>query len=470
MMFYRLADAKTRHSQDRAPTPRHLGHNMALGDHPAPAAIRSTQLEQLRSLVAELFPGNQFYSRKLNAAAVTFDIASLSDFSARFPFTTKAELAEDQRRQPPFGTNLTYPIDRYIRYHQTSGTGGAPLRWLDTAESWEWMLENWTRVLLAAGARSGDRVFFAFSFGPFIGFWMAFESAARLGCLCVPGGGLSSAARLQAIMDNGITMLCCTPTYGIRLGEVAAEEKIDLRNARVRTLIVAGEPGGSIPAVRARLADLWPGARVFDHHGMTETGPVTYQCPAQPGLLHVIETAYYAEIIDPGSGRPLLDRSTGSAISRVTGELVLTPLGRTGSPLLRYRTGDLVKVASQSDVEFRQPCACGSYELGLEGGILGRADDMVVIRGVNVYPSAVEEIVRSCGGIAEYQVEVSTRQTLPEISLQIEAATDCSDAAGLVHRLERRFETTLALRVPITLVPAGTLPRFDMKAKRWVRQ
>src|SRR5262249_52426555 len=137
--------------------------------------------------------------------------------------------------------------------------------------------------------------------------------------LCVPGGGLSSTARLRAILDNGITVLCCTPTYAIRLAEVAREEKIDLRAARVRTIIVAGEPGGSIPAVRARLTELWPGARIFDHHGMTEVGPVTYECPARAGVLHVIGSAYFAEVIKPASGQP--------AAKGEAGELVLTTLG-----------------------------------------------------------------------------------------------------------------------------------------------
>src|SRR5438105_1509101 len=166
------------------------------------AEIASAQLEQLRSLLAELFPANQFYSRKLNSAGITFDLASLQDFSSRFPFTTKTELAADQSAHPPFGTNLTYPLERYNHYHQTSGTTAAPLRWLDTPESWDWMVENWIEILRAAGATSGDRVFFAFSFGPFIGFWLAYEAAQRIGCLCLPGGGLSSAARLGVMLDN----------------------------------------------------------------------------------------------------------------------------------------------------------------------------------------------------------------------------------------------------------------------------
>lgn len=430
---------------------------MGQATNPGRAAIAEEQLEQLRSLVTELFPANKFYSSKLNAVGITFDIASLEDFSARFPFTTKSELVQDQLTNPPFGTNLTYPLERYTRFHQTSGTTGTPLRWLDTPESWEVMIESWAEIFRAASARAGDRAYFAFSFGPFIGFWLAFESAARLGCLCVPGGGLSSAARLQAIVDNGIDIVCCTPTYALRLAETATDSKVELKPAKVRLLIVAGEPGGSIPTVRARLEQLWPGTRVFDHHGMTEVGPVTYECPRQPGILHVLESAFYAEVIDPATGRTIEPGGTG--------ELVLTTLRRVGSPLLRYRTGDLVKLRNSQG-----PCACGRNEMALEGGILGRTDDMVVVRGVNVYPSAVDEIVRGHDDVIEYQVELSVDRAMPEISLQIEPSPRCRDVAGLVRNLERSFENALSLRVPITTVPSGTLPRFEMKSRRWVRK
>jgi phenylacetate-CoA ligase len=323
------------------------------------------------------------------------------------------------------------------------------------------MIESWTEVWRAVGAHPGDRVYFAFSFGPFIGFWLAFESATRLGCLGLPGGGLSSIARLRAILDNGASLLCCTPTYALRLAEVAAEEGISLRESKVRALIVAGEPGGSIPAVRAQLEKLWPGAQVRDHHGLTETGPVSYECPARPGVLHVIESAYYPEVVVPATGQP--------APPGEPGELVLTTLGRMGSPLLRYRTGDLVRSAV-SNPESGSICACGRAELALEGGILGRTDDMVVVRGVNVYPRAVEQLVRSRAEVAEYLVEITSERGLTELKLQIEPRSDCADPARLARALQNEFEAALALRVAITVVPSGSLPRFEMKARRWVRK
>jgi len=421
---------------------------------PSRAAIASGQLSRLRALLTALLPANPFYTRKLSAAGVSVAIGGLEEFSARVPFTTKAELVEDQRAAPPFGTNLTFPLTEYSRCHQTSGSSGAPIRWLDTPASWGWTLDNWEQIHRASGTTRADRIFFAFSFGPFLGFWTAFESAARMGCLCLPGGGMSSVARLRAILENGATVLCCTPTYALRLAEVAAAEKIDLRQSRVRTLSVAGEPGGSIPSVRGRLEEAWPGARVSDHHGMTEVGPVTFECPAHPGVLHVIESAFVPEVIDPATGRAVEPGETG--------ELILTNLGRTGSPLLRYRTGDLVR--PQAGL-----CDCGRHDLALAGGILGRCDDMLVVRGVNIFPGAVDEVVRACGGVAEYRVKISHARALAELSLEVEPETGVAGAA-LVERLGRALSTAFALRIPVAAVAAGTLPRFEMKAGRWVRE
>ncbi|MCB0316926.1 MAG: phenylacetate--CoA ligase family protein, partial [Calditrichaeota bacterium] len=210
------------------------------------------------------------------------------EFSSALPFTTKQELAADQHRHPPYGSNLTFELSRYTRFHQTSATSGDPIRWLDTSESWSWMLDNWEIIFRNAGVADGARIYFAFSFGPFLGFWTAFEAATRMGCLAIPGGGLSSLARLRMILDNEVAVLCCTPTYAIRLGELAREEALDLSAGRVRAIIVAGEPGGSIPAIYRHIERLWPGARVYDHHGMTEVGPVSYEDPEARGTLRII--------------------------------------------------------------------------------------------------------------------------------------------------------------------------------------
>lgn len=419
------------------------------------AAQRRSQLEGLNTLLHTLVPANIFYQKKLNAAGCVGPVSSLEQYAERFPFTLKQELVDDQAAHPPFGTNLTFPLERYVRFHQTSGTSGNPLRWLDTAESWDGMLRLWEQVFLAFGVEPRDRVFCAFSFGPFIGFWLAFEAARRLGCLSIPGGGLSSSARLRLILDAGVTVLCCTPTYAIRLGEVAARENLDLAQSKIRAILVAGEPGGSVPAIRARIEQRWPGARVLDHHGMTEVGPVSCPCPERHDILHVMESGYFPEIIDPLTGHPVPNGELG--------ELVLTTLIRTGSPVLRYRTGDMVRASREAR------CRCGRLDLALEGGIVSRADSMVVVRGVNVYPGAVDALVQSCGGIAEYQVRVSEVESMTELQLVIEPETSGKDEAALAGKLANAFQTTMSLRVRVSVVPQGSLPRFEMKAQRWVR-
>jgi phenylacetate-CoA ligase len=420
-------------------------------------AIRCAQLDSLNDLLRAIIPANPFYTKKMLEAELPRQLPSLHEYAARFPFTTKHELAKEQIDHPPYGRNLTFPVQRYSRLHQTSGTTAKPLRWLDTPESWSMLTDCWVEVYRAAGVTDGDVCYFAFSFGPFLGFWLAFDAAYRLGCLCLPGGGQSSVARLQTILELKATVLCCTPSYAIHLAEVAVQERIDLSTSHVKIIMVAGEPGGSIPATRAQIERLWPGARVFDHHGMTETGAVTYECPAQPCRLHVIDSAYFAEVIDP---KTLLPIPAGSA-----GELILTTLKRTGSPLLRYRTGDLVRLASHHLAG--EPCRCGTFYTALDGGILGRTDDMVVVRGVNIFPTAIEQIVREFPEIAEYQARVTAKGALAELHLVIEPMREVKDVAALVAALEKKLQTTLNLRIPVT--SGSSLPRAELKARRWVR-
>ena len=323
---------------------------------------------------------------------------------------------------------------------------GEPMAWLDTQEDWNWMLGNWDTVLEGAGVESGARCFFAFSFGPFLGFWTAYDAARKRGCLCIPGGGQGSEQRLRSILEHGVEYLFCTPTYALRLPEVAQQAGIDLGGHALRAIIVAGETGGSVPSFRRRVSEAWgKDLRVYDHYGMTEVGPVAFETPGGKGGLRVILESYFAEVIDPETKAP---SSTGE------GELVLTTLGRTGCPLFRYRTGDLVRTKVGIDVK-------GLPTLDLEGGILGRSDDMVVVRGVNVYPSSVDAIVRGFEGVLEYQVIHQKKGEMSEISLQVEAPESVAQA------LEAALKKAFSLRIPVGRAEPNSLPRFEMKARRW---
>jgi len=232
--------------------------------------IEEHQLARLQLGLRRILPHNRFYEKKLFADRGSIILESLKDVS-RLPFTTKQELVADQELHPLFGSNLTYPLSEYIRLHQTSGTTGQPLKVLDTQESWDWWADCWTSVYQAAGVTRDDIVFLAFGFGPFIGFWSAYEGAKRLGALTVPGGGMDSLQRLHAIEEIGATVLVCTPSYALHLAEVAQEHALDMQSSSVRVTIHAGEPGASIPATRERIESAWS-ARAYDHAGMTEMG------------------------------------------------------------------------------------------------------------------------------------------------------------------------------------------------------
>jgi phenylacetate-CoA ligase len=398
------------------------------------AERRRAQWERLSSGLSELREANPFYRAKLPSRA-----SGLGDL----PFTTKTELSEDQAGRPPFGTNLTYPIERYVRLHQTSGTTGRPLRILDTSESWEWWRGCWQPIYRAAGVTAHDRIFFAFSFGPFVGFWSAFAGAERLGALCLTGGAMTTTERVAAIMATEATVLLCTPTYALRLAEAAREEGIDLSRSALRVSIHAGEPGASIPATRERIENEL-GVEAYDHTGATEVGAHGFSCSARDGV-HINESDFIVEV---------LDVRTGEARDEGEGELVLTNLGRWGMPVIRYRTGDRVTAV-------RGLCSCGRTLVKLAGGIAGRVDDMVTVRGVNVFPSAIEAIVRRFDQVGEYRIALARVREMDELRCTIEAPADVADRiAGAIHR-------ELGIRCAVETVAPGTLPRFEMKAKRF---
>ncbi len=406
------------------------------------------RLDRLNGMIDEVLRTNAFYRRKL-AGCVERPLEALRQIS-EWPFTTKQELVDDQRRHPPFGSGLTYPLDRYVRVHQTSGTTGRPMYWLDTEASWDWWGECWRTVLEAAGARSDDRIFFPFSFGPFVGFWSGWEGARKLGALAISGGGQSTRQRLNSLVEYGATVLVCTPTYALHMAAEARRADLDLaRESAVRITVHAGEPGASIAATRRRIEEAW-GARCFDHAGATEVGAFGFACGVRPGAVHVNEDEFIAEVVDPESGAGLPDGARG--------ELVLTNLGRVGSPVIRYRTGDLV--------EPRRGCACGRDSLVLEGGVLGRVDDMVVVRGVNVFPSALEDIVRRFAEVEEFRVDVVRTEGLAALKVTLEPG-EAATPAGLGARVTEAIRENLHVRPEVVVVAPGTLPRFELKARRF---
>jgi phenylacetate-CoA ligase len=411
--------------------------------------LADLQLRKLQTMLGELWGKNAFYTNKWKAAGVEpRDLRSLADLT-RLPMTVKSELMEDQAAHPPFGTNTTYPLEAYVRFHQTSGTTGAPLRVLDTDESWDWWARCWGHVLSGAGLTASDRIFMAFSFGPFIGFWAAAEGARKVGALMVPGGGRDSPQRLELMRDSGATALCCTPTYALRLAEVAREVNFDLRSIPMRSTVHAGEPGANVPATKKRIEEAW-GAKCYDHAGASEVGAHSFECEAQPGGTHLIETEFIVEVFDKETGKPVGPGERG--------ELAITNLGRWGWPIVRYRTGDVVQMNTA-------PCPCGRTFARFEGGILGRADDMFTVRGVNVFPRAVENLIRRYPEVDEFRVTVRTVREMDEMEIEVELAEGADP--GLVNGLAQAIDSALSFRPTVRLVERGSLPRFELKARRF---
>jgi phenylacetate-CoA ligase len=390
--------------------------------------IRAEQLARLRARLPDVLRGSPFWRERLH------DVSGWDDFE-RLPLTSKADLVADQQAHPPFGTVLTGPVERYVRLHQTSGSSGArPVRWLDDHESWAWWRRTWAEhVYRSAGVTADDRVFLAFSFGPFIGFWSAFSGAEELGALVIAGGAMSTVQRVRTMVDLGATVLCCTPTYALRMAEVAREIGVDLPGSALRVAVHAGEPGASIPATRDAIETAL-GVRCFDHTGMTELGPTGVSCVQRDGV-HLIESEFIFEEVD--------------------GELVATNLGRWGSPLVRYRTGDRAQLS-------REPCSCGSPFVKAVGGLRGRIDDMFTVRGVNLYPSQVEDIVRRHAEVVEFVIEHRRVRQMDEVTLLVE----CADGESTLERLSADLRQALGARIDCRAVPAGTLPRAELKAQR----
>ena len=410
------------------------------------------QFDKLQKLLREISGRNRFYTKKWSdSGIVAADIQSFSDFE-KLPFTHKSELIQAQEEAPPFGTNATFSVDAYTRVHQTSGTTGTPMRVVDTPESWDWWGHCWAHVLKGAGVTSADRIFLPFSFGPFIGFWATVEGAKRVGAMMIPGGGWDSIQRLHMMRELGANVVCCTPTYALRLAEVAREAHFDMRSLSVRALIHAGEPGANVARTKARIEAAW-GAKCFDHAGASEVGAHSFECELQPGGIHLIESEFIGEVLDPQTGKAVQAGEIG--------ELVITNLGRPGFPVIRYRTGDLVRMNLT-------PCACGRTFARFDGGLLGRSDDMVTIRGVNVYPTAIENVIRQFGSVDEFRVTVTTVHEMHHLEVQIEVVSG-NDVEHVRMHVEQAIYQALSLRPTVRVAKPGTLAHFEMKARRFRR-
>ena len=421
--------------------------------------LRALQLHKLRRMCEWAYATTPFHKRKFDAAGFKPDQLRILDDIRRIPFMTREEWMESLMEKPMFGDLLATDPVNAIRYHLTSGTSGrTPIRVLDSTKDWDWIAEMWCYGLWGFGIRPEDIVYFAFGYGSFIGFWGAHYACEKMGALVIPGGAQTTEARIKQIIEMGATTVCSTPTYALHLWQKAREMGIDLaREGKVNKLICSGEPAGSIPAVKQQLEEAW-GAKCGDTAGMTELGTIMiFECSHQPGGTHIIEDHFIEEVLNPSSGEPIGYDELG--------ERVVTSFGRGFIPVLRYRTKDMVMKVPAST------CSCGRTWDLYDGGIRGRWDDMKLIRGTNVYPRAVEAIVREYPAIDEFQIYISRRDDMQdEITIKVEIKPGHeSEWPDLKVKLAKDLaEAHEGLRFSIERMDYGVLPHFELKAKRLV--
>jgi phenylacetate-CoA ligase len=418
------------------------------------AALDRLHLRRLQALIRYAYARSPMYRRILERARVRPEqIRTMDDFDQRVPVIDKAEVLEAQAVRPPFGDALAVPDDFFLHRFQTSGSTGVPLHIpLTYYSSLAWG-ESWVYLFWAAGLRPAHTFYFPFHWGIFAAFWSAYMAVRRLGGTVVSGGGLDSKGRINQILAYAPDVVLATPTYALYLGEVAREMGVDLARSSVSVVIVSGEPGGSIPTTRDAIAETW-GARVYELYGIAELGPTNPGCPLADRV-HLCEDWYHALVVD-AQGRRVADGEVG--------EHVVTSYLQHGQPLIKYRTHDLVRWT-------RRPCACGATWIGYPGGVLGRSDHMIVVKGVNVYPTAVEALLHKVTPLTEhYEVHVRREAANDVVTVKAEARPDVAEA--LYPRVRGEAEAVLKEAIGVTIgvevLRPGSLPRYELKARRFI--
>ena len=419
--------------------------------------LEELQLRKLKYHLNYVWERSPFYRNKMERAGITpDDIKSLEDYYERFPLMTREEIGETQLARPLFGQIAALPWETAMRYHQTSGTSGKPpLRTFDTPKDWSWISEMWAYALYGFGVRPYDRLMIAFGYGMFIGFWGLHYAAEKIGCMTLPSAPFDSETRIRVIRDLKITALACTPTYALRLATTSEEMGIDLtKDTDVRIIITSGEPR---PDTTKRAIERAWGARVGDTAGMTEAGTIfTFECAEEPGGTHIIEDNFIEEVIDPETMRHTEYGQKGVR--------VMTSLGREGFPILRYWSNDLV-IRLPHDT-----CPCGrGFDIYKEC-IVGRYDDMRKVRGVWFMPVMIEDVVRSFPEVDEFQAILDRYKEMDRLTVKVEfkGTVPQERHEELRRRIGEEAKRILSFSIDVEVVPPGTLPRFEMKAKRFV--
>lgn len=419
--------------------------------------IKELQLKKFKRMVEWAYNNSPFYRRLYQEVGLEpGDIKGFDDIS-KVPKIEKDMMREVQQRDPfPYGDMLSVPIERVTTFRQTSGTTGIPVYQAETWQDWEWWSESWCYILYAQGYRDTDRVFIPFGYNIFVAFWAGHYAAEKLGCEVVPGGVLDTQARILKMQELKCTAFMATPTYVLGMADTA-KNKLGIdptKDLSIQKITCAGEPGASIPTTKKRIEDAW-GAKVYDHIGATEIGAWSYECTEQPGGLHINEGFFLVEIEDTDTGKIISEPGKN-------GKMVITALDRFAKPCIRFDSKDVIRWADYN-------CDCGRTFRLIDGGVVGRADDITKVKGVLLAPTAIEEVVRSIPELGdEYEVVVSKKGDIDNILLKVEILPGKETVEeSILFRLKDQLRLKTNLGYKIEVHPYGTLPRYQVKAKRF---
>jgi phenylacetate-CoA ligase len=410
-------------------------------------ALEKLQASRLVTMARYLYEETPLWRRKFDVVGLgPADIRGLEDLR-RIPFCTKEELQKDQAANPPFGSYTASHSSRWVKQATTSGTTGVPLQRILSARDWGYILDRFQRNPTAG---PGDTVVMLGPVDGLMGPMAICEYLARVGALVVHAGLSDARSKVRLLQSVRPTMVSGTPSFLLHMLEVAGEMGVELRKLGIRSIAAAGEPGGAVPATRQRLTKGW-GASLHDGYGLTELFPLGGSCALSPAL-HIASDLVITEIVHPESGEPVPPGQPGEA--------VYTNLVGDTQALLRYRSRDIARLATD------EACACGFTGTRLANSIEGRVDDMIWFRGVNVFPSAVEAVVRSFDELGDqYQIVVEGDRTLPTMTIRVEMASTASTSIDVQHRVREALRGTLRVRPDVELLPPGALPRIDAHRK-----
>lgn len=416
--------------------------------------LEQLQFKRFRNIFSYAYRSSPAYRRLCVGSGIApEDLRAFEDIR-RVPLTGKQFITESLGDGGVYGNTLTLPPEKVVFYHQTSGTTSKPVPQPDSRFDWYYHGECWAGALWAWGVRPSDRVMIAFNYNLFIGFWQCHYGCEKIGAEIIPGGGLSTEVKLQKLYELGVTVLASTPSYAFRMAEAAEKLGLELKDSPVKKIIVSGEPGGLVDGVKDKLQAIW-GADVYDTIGATEVGSWGFECDAKSGGMHINEAFFLPEIIGLEDDEPITEHGK-------YGRLVLTNFFRSARPCIRFNTNDIACWADS-------PCPCGRSYRTIAGGIQGRADHILKVRGTFVNPVVVEDIInkhQKCS--QEYQIIIHEDNN--HITVHAEAAngTGRGEFNSIARELSEQIHSAGFVRMDVVVMPYGSMPRSEAKSKRIV--